>query len=83
MKWSEVRELYPDRWVMVTALDSRVENGKQYVEDVAVVRPLKDDKEAKNTLMQCKGDTFVYHTLNPEIVIEIAPNPHLRSTYAH
>ena len=78
MQWSEVRERYPDSWVMVTAMHSRTENGKQYVDDVAVVKQLSGDREAKETLMRCKGDTFVYHTVNSEIVIEIMPNPLLR-----
>jgi len=83
MQWTEVRELYPERWVMVTAVHSRTEDGKQYVDEVAVIRPLSDDKEAKKVLMQCSGDTFVYHTINSEIVIEVMPNPLLRITHAH
>lgn len=83
MLWSEVRELYPERWVMVTAVESRIENGKQYVDEVAVIRPLLDDRDAKKVLMQCSGDTFVYHTVNPKIVIEIMPNPLLRINHAH
>lgn len=73
MKWSEVRNLYPDSWVMVTALHSLVADGKQYVDEVAVIRPIKYHREAKETFMQCAGDTFVYHTANPKIVIDIIP----------
>ncbi len=83
MLWSEVRELYPEQWVMVTAVESRIENGKQYVDEVAVIRPLGDDREAKKVLMQSTGDTFAYHTINPEIVIEVLPNPLLRIFHAH
>ncbi len=78
MQWSEVRELYPNRWVLVEAAHSRIEGGKQYVDEVVVIRPLNDDREAKKALMKCKGSTFVYHTTNSEIVIEIMRNPLLR-----
>lgn len=83
MLWSDLPELYPERWAMVSAVESRFENGKQYVEEVAVIRPLRDGRDAKRVLMQCTGNTFVYHTINPEIVIEGLPNPLLRTTYAH
>lgn len=81
--WSEVRELYPDSWVMVTALQSHIEDNKQYVDEVAVIRTLSDDRDAKKMLMQCSGDTFVYHTINLEIVIELMPNPFLRINHAN
>ena len=83
MLWSEVRELYPNTWVMVSNERSHIEDGKQYVDEVSVIRTLSSSREAKKMLMECSGDTFVYHTLNPEIVIEILPNPLLRINHAN
>lgn len=83
MLWSEVRELYPNSWVVVTSEQSHIEDGKQYVDEVSVIRTLRSDRDAKKMLMQCSGETFVYHTINPEIVIEILPNPFLRIHHAN
>lgn len=83
MLWSKVRELYPNTWVMVSNERSHIKGGKQHVDEVSVIRTLSSSREAKRMLMQCSGNTFVYHTVNPEIVIEILPNPLLRINHAN
>ncbi|GAX88439.1 hypothetical protein [Effusibacillus lacus] len=75
MLWEEVRQLYPNQFVLVQALKSRVEENKKYVEEVAVIRPIPDEQEATRVLVRSKGDTFVYHTSKPEIAMPIVIKP--------
>ncbi|QQE77848.1 hypothetical protein [Alicyclobacillus sp. SO9] len=77
MKWSDVRERFPNQFVLVEELASHVENDTVLVDDVAVVRAVPD-AEATKTLMQCKGKRFVYHTNNESVVIELRRRPGLR-----
>ena len=77
MKWSEVRERFPNQFVLVEELASHVENDTVLVDDVAVVRAVPDE-EATKTLMQCKDKMFVYHTNNESVAIELRRRPGLR-----
>lgn len=81
MKWSKVRESFPNQFVLVEELASHIENDRVYVDDVAVVRAVPDD-EATRTLMQCKDKRFVYHTNNDSIVIELRRRPGLRGRFS-
>lgn len=75
MLWEEVRQLYPNQFVLVQALKSRVEDNKKYVDEVAVIRPIADEKEATKVLVRSKGDIFVYHTSKHEIAMPIIFKP--------
>lgn len=78
MQWSEVCKLYPDQWVLVEELKSYEENNKIYVEEVSVIKPILDPKEAMKELMNAKGDRFVYHTSKERIVMEVRLKPSIR-----
>ncbi len=78
MRWEEVREIYPDQFVLLQSLKSYVEADKKYVEEVAIVRPLEDEQEATRELLKAKGNCFVYHTSKPSIVMEIIRKPNIR-----
>ncbi len=80
MKWSEVRERFPNQFVLVEELASHIENDRVLVDDVAVVRAVPDD-EATKTLMQCKDKLFVYHTNSDSVVIELRRRPGLRGRF--
>ena len=77
MKWSEVRERFPNQFVLVEELASHVEGDRVLVDDVAVVRAVPEE-EATKTLMQCRDKMFVYHTYNDSVVIELRRRPGLR-----
>ena len=77
MKWSEVRERFPNQFVLVEELASHVEGDRVLVDDVAVVRAVPEEEAAK-TLMQCRDKMFVYHTYNDSVVIELRRRPGLR-----
>jgi hypothetical protein len=71
MKWEEVRNIYPNRFVKVQILDSHIEDNVRYIEDMAVVQAFEDDKEATRELVRTKDDILVYHTGNEKIEVPI------------
>ena len=80
MHWSEVRALFPNTFVLVEDQRSHIENGEWHVDEVAVIRPLHDGKEALLAVRAAHGSTFVYHTKHPEIVMPIRSKPAYRGT---
>jgi len=79
MLWSEVRELFPDQFVLVEELKSHyVDQNTLYVDEVAVVRTVSDPHEAWKELFAAPAGQFVYHTSNSEIVIEVTAKPMVR-----
>ena len=77
MKWSEVRERFPEQFVLVEEIASHIEGDRVLVDDVAVIRAIPDE-EATKTLMECRDKMFVYHTGNDSVVIELRRRPGLR-----
>jgi len=71
VKWEEVRKLYPDRFVKLQILKSRIENQVRYIEDMAVIQAFDDEKEATRELVRSKDDILVYHTGKEKIEIQI------------
>lgn len=78
MKWEEVRRLYPNQYVLVKKLKSRMEGSTEFIEEVAILRNITDPDEATRELVRCKGDILVYHTGNEMMVVEIRKNPGYR-----
>ena len=83
MKWQEVRRLYPNQYVILEELESRIEGNIKYIEDVAIVKTISDSKEATRELVRAKGKKFVYHTAEEAIVIEIVRSPGIRGVSRH
>lgn len=75
MQWSEVREMFPDKFLLLEDLKSNIVNGKLHVEEVAVICPLKDGKEAMDELMKARDKVFVYHTKHEHISMPVRPKP--------
>lgn len=71
MKWEEVRNIYPNRFVKVQILDSHIEDNVRYIDDMAVVKAFEDEKEATRELVRTKDDILVYHTGNDKIEVPI------------
>ncbi len=42
MKWSEVRDKNPDKWVLFEALEAHSENGKREVDDISILNTFDD-----------------------------------------
>ena len=78
MKWSEVQELHPDKFVLLEILKEHIDGNYKYIDEVALIKVIEDDKEINNLLSKCKGDRFIYHTSNEYICMEIVKRPILR-----
>ncbi|KAJ49740.1 hypothetical protein BD780_000815 [Clostridium tetanomorphum] len=81
MKWSEIREKYPNQFVLLKALKSHVDGDKKIVDDVALVKIIENSKEANELLIRSKGDTFVFHTSKDKLSLTIVQNPVYRGIY--
>lgn len=46
MQWKEVKETYPDKWVVFEAIDAHSENNYRIVDDIAVIDYFNDSMEA-------------------------------------
>lgn len=74
MKWKEARKLFPNQFLLVTILDYHFEGNKKIVDEVAIIRPIKDE-EANTEFFYAKEGTMVYHTSNENFVIHIRKDP--------
>lgn len=71
MKWEEVRGKYPNTFVLLKVLSTRIEGNIKHVDDVEIIRPIQDSKEATRELVMSKPGTLVYHTGNEKIEVLI------------
>ncbi len=78
MKWKEVRELYPNQFVKFEILESHIENNKEYVDDVAIIKPISDGIEARKEFIRCKKGQLVYNTKNEELTIQLVKHVGIR-----
>ncbi len=46
MQWRDIRNHYPDRWLLVEAIKAHSENDKRILEDLAVVDTFDDSDQA-------------------------------------
>lgn len=79
MKWQDVREAYPNQFVKIEILKSRIEDHRQIIEDVAVI-DIIDEKEATKELLASKGNMLVYHTSKSDLLVKIRNRIGLRKS---
>lgn len=79
MQWQEVRNIYPDQYVLLEILKSHTEENVEYVDEVALIKAIQDPDEATRELLKCKNQNIVYHTGQEQIMIEIRKNAFYRS----
>lgn len=77
MKWKDARKLYPNQFVKFEILKSRIEQDKEFVEEVAVIGPVSDE-EATKELLDSKDKILVYHTSKEDVVLRIRKRIGLR-----
>ena len=70
MKWNEVRDIYPNRFVKFEVLEFHVEDDKEFIDDIAVIGPVSDD-EATKELLNAKGNILIYHTSKEDVVLKL------------
>ena len=80
MTWQEVRVLYPDQFVKFEILESHINGDKEYVDEVAVIKPIKDGKEAIKEFIHRKEDQLVYSTKNKDLIIGLIKHVGIRKS---
>ncbi|KGE18436.1 hypothetical protein [Paenibacillus wynnii] len=77
MKWQQVRELFPDQFVLLSILDYREEDDKKIITEVAPVRAVPE-KDANREFFSTEPGSIVYHTSNMECIIHLRRDPLMR-----
>ena len=78
MKWQEVRELYPNKFVKIEVIKSHIVDEKEYVDEVAVIKAIEDSKEALTEFIKCKNKEIIYSTKNKEFIIDVVKHIGIR-----
>jgi hypothetical protein len=74
MKWSEVRQHFPNRCVLVEALQSETIGNKRIVEEMSVIDDFESGNAAWKMYKQLHGENqtrelYIFHTNNEEIKV--------------
>ncbi|CAM4526618.1 hypothetical protein [Paenibacillus xylanexedens] len=77
MKWQEVRELFPDQFVLVSIIHYHEEDNKKIVDEVAPIRTVSE-QDANKEFFQVEPGNIVYHTSNQDIMIHLRRDPLMR-----
>lgn len=77
MKWQEVRELFPNQFVLVSILDYHEEDDKKIIDEVAPIRSIPDENVNKE-FFNVKPGNIVYHTSNENCIVHIRKDPLMR-----
>jgi hypothetical protein len=67
MKWQEIREHYPQQWLLVEAIKAHSEANKRILEQLAVVSTFADSVTAMRSYVQLRREAperelYVFHT---------------------
>jgi hypothetical protein len=67
MKWTEIRSHYPNRWLLVEAIEAHSEEGQRILEELAVVDSFPDSVIAMQRYTQLhreapERELYVLHT---------------------
>lgn len=74
MKWFDVKKEYPNKWVLIKAIDAKTENGLRIVEELEVLNAFEEGKEAlkeysiKHKLNK-SDEMYVYHSSKDNLEI--------------
>ena len=82
MKWQEVREMYPNQFVKFEIVEYHEYEKTKYVDEVAIIKAIKDGREAMKEFTKCKNGQLVYSTENESIVIEKIKHIGIRSNFS-
>lgn len=77
MQWQEVRELFPNQFVLLSILNYHEEEGKKIITEVAPVRTISD-KDANREFFNVGPQQLVYHTSNEKCIIHLRNDPLVR-----
>ncbi|TBL76099.1 hypothetical protein [Paenibacillus thalictri] len=75
MQWEEVREKFPDEWVVFEAAAAYSENGFRFIDSVTVIDRYEDSMEAMKRYKELHRsqpgkEIYFLHTSLPQLKIE-------------
>ena len=79
VQWSAVITLYPDQFVYLEDINSHMDNGQLFVDELALIRPVDNDLETWEAFKSAHGRRFIYHTSRNRIVMDVVTKPLIRA----
>jgi len=75
MKWKDIRDEYPDSWILLEAIEAQSDHGKRVVDKIAVLDKFNNSDEAMSAYRELhkknpKRELYVAHTKNKDLEIE-------------
>jgi hypothetical protein len=73
-EWEQVRHQYPQKWLLIEALNAHSDSGKRVVEHIAVIDVFSDSIEAMKSYTEFhkkspQRELYVFHTDRKELDI--------------
>jgi hypothetical protein len=83
MTWQQIRERYPDQWVLMESLQSHDEGDQRIYDSLAVLDSCEDNGELFPRYRRLKArhpekEIIFYHAANEQMDIRILPTPGMR-----
>jgi hypothetical protein len=74
MKWENIRENYPNQWILFEAINAYSDNGKRIVDEISVLNSFEESKAAlfKYRELHTKNpnrELYVAHTIKEQLDI--------------
>lgn len=76
MKWQEIRQRYPGKWLLVEALKAHTEGNKRILENLSVIDAFVDGQDAMKAYSKLHGEEpqrelLVLHTdrVEPDVTV--------------
>ncbi|TDX35495.1 hypothetical protein C7954_1582 [Halanaerobium congolense] len=75
MKWKDIRDEYPDSWILLEAIEAHSDHGKRVVDKIAVLDKFNNSEEAMKAYRELhkknpERELYVAHTKNEDLEIE-------------
>ncbi|WP_025692204.1 hypothetical protein [Paenibacillus zanthoxyli] len=70
MKWQEMRQLFPNQFVLFSVLEFHQEGTRRYIDEVEPIRTIADE-DARTEFDQAGPGKLVYHTSSKVCIIRI------------
>ena len=76
MTWQQIRQQYPNQWVLMEAWEARVEQGHRILDRLSVIESVDDGNEALRRYQKLhtefpQREIVFYHTSHEQIEIEV------------
>ena len=74
MQWQEIRNNYPDQWLLVEALAAHTEADKRIPEELAVINAFPDSRQKRKEGSRLRSLTFAFIGVSGYIAARLIQN---------